>query len=126
MSLKLALLLALLAASAGIGFGYLLRLIISLGKKGSMELDIKQMELSSKEEAQRIIGNAEIRAEEIIQKTQAGIKEREDRAKKAEDRLIKKEEFLDKRQLDLDKEAEYVKEKVAEIHVIREKAKELV
>ena len=126
MSLKLALLLALLAASAGIGFGYLLRLIISLGTKGSMELDIKQMELSSKEEAQRIIGNAEIRAEEIIQKTQAGIKEREDRAKKAEDRLIKKEEFLDKRQLDLDKEAGYVKEKVVEIHVIREKAKEFV
>lgn len=126
MSLKLALLLALLATSAGIGFGYLLRLIISLGKKGSMELDIKQMELSSKEEAQRIIGDAETRAEEIIQKTQAGIKEREDRAKKAEDRLIKKEEFLDKRQLDLDKEAEYVKEKVVEVRALREKTKELV
>ena len=70
MSLKLALLLALLAASAGIGFGYLLRLIISLGKKGSMELDIKQMELASKEEAQRILSKAEAQAEEIIQKTQ--------------------------------------------------------
>ena len=126
MSLKLALLLALLAASAGIGFGYLLRLIISLGKKGSMELDIKQMEISSKEEAQHIIGDAETRAEEIIQKTQASIKEREDRAKKAEDRLIKKEEFLDKRQLDLDKEAEYVKGKVVEVRTLREKTKELV
>lgn len=126
MSLKLALLLALLAASAGIGFGYLLRLIISLGKKGSMELDIKQMELSSKEEAQRIISEAETRAEEIIQRTQADIKEREDRTKKTEDRLIKKEEFLDKRQLDLDKESEYVKEKVVEIRTLREKTKELV
>src|SRR3989344_5237439 len=106
MSLKLALLLALLAASAGIGFGYLLRLIISLGKKGSMELDIKQMELSSREEAQRIISEAESRAKDIIQRTQVEIKEREDRAKKTEDRFIKKEEFLDKRQLDLEKEAE--------------------
>lgn len=126
MSLKLALLLALLAASAGIGFGYLLRLIISMGKKGSMELDIKQMEISSKEEAQRIIGEAETRSEEIIQRTQVETKEREDRAKKAEDRLIKKEEFLDKRQLDLDKEAEYVKEKVVEVRTLREKTKELV
>ena len=69
MSLKLALLLALLAASAGIGFGYLLRLLISLGKKGSMELDIKQMELSSREEAQRIILEAEARGEGIVKKT---------------------------------------------------------
>ncbi|MBI2065464.1 MAG: ribonuclease Y [Candidatus Zambryskibacteria bacterium] len=126
MSLKLALLLALLAASAGIGFGYLLRLIISLGKKGSMELDIKQMELSSKEEAQKIIFEAETRAKEIVHKTQLEIKEREDRAKKAEDRLIKKEEFLDKRQLDLGKEAESVKEKVTKVQSLREKGEALV
>ena len=126
MSLKLALLLALLAASAGIGFGYLLRLIISLGKKGSMELDIKQMELSSKEEAQRILAEAETQAEEIIQQTQKEFKEREDRVKKTEDRLVKKEEFLDKRTLDLDKEALHVKEKAAEIISLREKAEALV
>ncbi|KKT14909.1 MAG: Ribonuclease Y [Parcubacteria group bacterium GW2011_GWF2_44_8b] len=126
MSLKLALLLALLAASAGIGFGYLLRLLISLGKKGSMELDIKQMELASKEEARRIISEAETQAEEIAKKTQIEFKEREDRAKKTEDRLVKKEEFLDKRVLDLDKEAEHVKEKAAEILSLREKAETLV
>ena len=126
MSLKLALLLALLAASAGIGFGYLLRLIISLGKKGSMELDIKQMELSSKEEAQRIIAEAETRGEEIIQKTQGEIREREGRIKNAEDRLVKKEDFLDKRQLDLDKEAEYVKSKVSEVRTLRDKAEEFI
>src|SRR3989344_5556138 len=124
MSLKLALLLALLAASAGIGFGYLLRLIISLGKKGSMELDIKQMELSSREEAQRIISEAESRAKDIIQRTQVEIKEREDRAKKTEDRFIKKEEFLDKRQLDLDKEAENVKNKIVELRTLRKKSEE--
>jgi ribonucrease Y len=126
MSLKLALLLALLSASAGIGFGYLLRLIISLGKRGSMELDIKQMELRSREEAAQIISEAEQKAEELVQRSQIELKEREDRTKKAEDRLIKKEEFLDKRQLDIDKEAEYIKEKAAEIRNIREKIDELV
>lgn len=126
MSLKLALLLTLLSASAGIGFGYLLRLIISLGKKGSMELDIKQMELRAREEAQEIISEAEERAEELIQKAEQKIKEREDRAKKTEDRLVKKEEFLDVRQVDLQKEATYIKDKVAEIKSIREKADELI
>src|SRR3989344_1190322 len=115
MSLKLALLLALLAASAGIGFGYLLRLIISLGRKGSVELDIKSLELSAKEEAQRIISEAEARAEEFFL-----------RNKKTEDRLVKKEEFLDKRQTDLDKEAEFVKSKIVEVKSLREKADALV
>ncbi|MDO8589739.1 MAG: ribonuclease Y [bacterium] len=126
MSLKLALLLALLAASAGIGFGYLLRLLISLGKKGSMELDIKQMELSAKEEAQRVISEAETQAAEIIQKTQKEFKEREERVKKTEDRLVTKEEFLDKRQLDLDKEVEHVRQKVTETASLREEAETLV
>lgn len=126
MSLKLALLLALLAAAAGTGFGYLLRLIIALGKKGSVELDIKQMELRAREEAQGIISEAEARSKEIFEKVDVENKEREDRAKKTEDRLIKKEEFLDKRQVDIDKEAEYIKQKAAEIKAIRERADELI
>ncbi|MBI1974423.1 MAG: ribonuclease Y [Candidatus Zambryskibacteria bacterium] len=115
MSLKLALLLALLAASAGIGFGYLLRLIISLGRKGSVELDIKRLELEAKEEAQRIVSEAEARAEAFLE-----------RNKKTEDRLVKKEELLDKRQMDLDKEAEFAKSRIAEARSLRERAEELV
>lgn len=106
MSLKLALLLALIAASAGIGFGYLLRLIISLGKKGSMELDIQRLELSAKEEAQKILITAEERSKDLLRRTQEEIREREGRAKALEDRLVKKEESLDKRQSDLDEEIE--------------------
>jgi len=37
----------------GIGVGYYLRLVISLGKKGSMELEIKQIMLAAKEDAQK-------------------------------------------------------------------------
>lgn len=126
MSIKLALLLALLAASAGIGFGYLLRLIISLGRKGSIELDIKQLEISSRQEAQKIIAEAEEEVQQIVGKTQAEIKEREERLKKTEDRLVKKEEFLDKRQMDLDREAEEAKERVAKARALRDRAEELV
>ncbi|MFZ2048715.1 MAG: ribonuclease Y [Minisyncoccia bacterium] len=126
MSLKLALLLALLAASAGIGLGYLLRLIIALGRKGSMELDIKQMEIQAREEAQKIVSEAESKATELIEKAEAILKERDERINKTEDRLVKKEEFLDKRQVDIDKEAEYIKEKANEIRAIKEKADELI
>ena len=126
MSLKLALLLALLAASAGIGFGYLLRLIISLGKKGSMELEIRELEARSREEAQGILREAEEKAKEIFQKTQAELKEREARNKALEDRLVKKEELLDKRQADIDKEVEYIKQKAVEVKTLKDKIEELI
>lgn len=126
MSLKLALLLALIAASAGIGFGYLLRLIISLGKKGSVELDIQRLELSAKEEAQKILLTAEEQAKSLINKTQHEIKERETRNKATEDRLVKKEELLDKRQQDLEEELASLKAQNLAIKELEVKALDLV
>lgn len=105
----------LLAAGAGTGFGYLLRLLVALGKKNSVELEIQEMESRAREEAQAMLDKA---TEEI--------KEREDRLTKTEDRLVKKEELLDGRQGALNKEAEYIKEKVAEVRMIKEKADELI
>ncbi len=126
MSLKLALLLALLAASAGIGFGYLLRLLISLGKKGSMELEIKDLEMRSKEEAQRIIKEAEERVKEISQDMQAELKEREQRNKSLEDRLIKKEEYVEKRELELRMASDSLQEKIQDTDKLKVKIDELV
>ena len=91
-----------------------------------MELDIRQMEIRAKEEANRIITEAEEKAETYLLKTEGEMKEREERNKKAEDRLVKKEEFLDNRQLDLDKESEFVKNKVTEVRGVREMAEKLV
>ncbi|MFH0804031.1 MAG: ribonuclease Y [Candidatus Zambryskibacteria bacterium] len=125
MSLKLAVLLAGLAALVGVGFGYFLRWIISLGQRGSVELRIKQMELHAREEAKKITAEAENKAGETLRETRAEFKEKEEKIKKTEDRLIKKEEFLDKRQLDIDKEIEQVKEKVSEVRAIKEKVETL-
>ena len=125
MSLKLAVLLAAFAALIGIGFGYFLRWIISLGQRGSVELRIKQMELHAREEAKKIVEEATTKAEEVAKETRLEFKEREEKLVKTEDRLIKKEEFLDKRQLDIDKEVEQIKEKVSEIKSIKEKAETL-
>ena len=125
MSLKLAALLLSIAGVVGVAIGYYLRLIISLGKKGSMELEIKEMLLAAKEEAKMITADTEAKAAKIAEDTRHEMKEKEDKIRQTEDRLIKKEDFLDKRQTDLDKEVELVKTRVSEIKAIREQAERL-
>jgi len=108
-----------------LALGYYLRLIISLGKKGSMELDLKQMELQAKEKEQKIIDDAEKKAEEMLRTARVEIKQKEEDNKKNEERLIKKDELLDNRQKDIDKEVEEIKKRIEEIKSIREKADEI-
>jgi ribonuclease Y len=121
MSLKIVILLAGVAGLIGIGLGYFLRLIISLGKKGSMELEIKGMMLQAKDEAKKIVLEAENKAVETLKDIKREAKEKEDAAKIVEARLIKKEDLLDQRQIDIDKEVENIKKKIVEIKEIREK-----
>ncbi len=125
MTLKLVALLLSLAGAAGLGIGYYLRLIISLGKKGSMELEIKEMLLTAKEEAKKITAEAELKANKFLEQARHEIKEKEDKVQQLENRLIKKEDILDKRQLDIDKEVEIIKNRVAEIKAIREQTDKL-
>lgn len=125
MDLKIALLFAGASGLLGIAFGYFLRFIISLGKRGSMELEIKQMTLTAKEEAQKIIEEADKKAAKINREAEEAEKEKVVQSKKTEERLIKKEELLDKRQLDIDKEADRVKEKTEEVAKLKEEAEKL-
>ncbi len=125
MSLKLVALFLSLAGLIGIALGYYLRLIISLGKKGSMELEIKEMLLGAKEEANKITVDAESKAEQLLEDARKEIKEKEEKIKHSEARLNKKEDLLDKRQNDIDTEVESVKEKIAEVKHIKERAVEL-
>lgn len=122
MTLKTVAVLLSIAGVAGIAIGYYLRLIISLGKKGSMELEIKEMLLTAKEEAKKITTEAESKAKKLADEVRAEIREKEDKIQQSESRIIKKEDILDKRQADIDKEVEIIKEKVAEIKTIRERA----
>ncbi|MFA6095948.1 MAG: ribonuclease Y, partial [Candidatus Paceibacterota bacterium] len=119
-------LLARAAGVLGIGIGYYLRLIISLGKRGSMELEIKQMEFEAKEESKRIVLAAEQKAAETMQEVRKEAKEREDKLKSTEERLVKKEDTLDKRQADIDSEAENLRNKATEIREIKDRADKLL
>lgn len=105
----------------GIVIGYYLRLIIALGKRRSIEIDIKQMLVAAKEEAQEIIDGAKKISETKLLELREEEKNKEQEFKETEKRLIKKDEFLDARQVELNKEIENVKTKIEEVKKIQEK-----
>lgn len=106
--------------------GYYLRYVVSAGKKGSMELEIKQMMLEAKEKAQKIEEEAEKKIEKKQAEIEKDVKEKSDFIKKAESRILDREAFLDKRQQDLDTEVDEVKTKIEEVRDVKEKADKLL
>lgn len=110
-----------LALLVGAGVGYYLRLIISLGQKGSMELEIKQIILAAKEDAQKVIDEAKKKAEKHLDESNKETKKKEEEWKQTENRLIKKEEMLDNRQGEIDKEVEKIKVKIEEVKRVKER-----
>ena len=91
MSLKIVFLIVGFASVVGAVIGYYLRLIISLGKRGSLELEVKQMILDAKEAAKKITSEAEGKASETMKELRNEMKEKEEKLKQTENRLIKKE-----------------------------------
>ena len=106
----------------GIGIGYYLRLIIALGKRRSIEIDIKQMMVGAKEDAQKITDEAKKASEVKLSELKEEEKKKEQEFRETEKRLIKKDEFLDARQVEIDKEVDNIKTKVEEVKKIQEKA----
>ncbi len=126
MSLPIVIFLASAAGLVGIALGYYLRLIISLGKRGSMELEIKKMEMDAEEAAKKVVLEAENKAAETLKQLREEAKEKEEKLKTAEERLQKREDTLDDRQKDLDAEIESLKGKISEVRAVKEKADSLL
>lgn len=126
MDVKTILLLLAGAGLAGVALGYFLRVIISLGKRGSMELMIRKMMLDAEVKAKGIVEEAEKRAKEKETQTSGELKERASELKQVEERLVRKEELLDKRQTGLDSDADALAKKTEEVQATKEKVAELV
>ena len=105
----------------GIGVGYYLRVIVALGKRRSIEIDIKQMMVSAKEEAQKITDEAKKASESKLLESKGEEKKKENEWREKESRLIKKDEFLDARQIEINKEIDNIKIKVEEVKKVQEK-----
>src|SRR3989338_8903515 len=105
----------------GVLIGYYLRVIVALGKRRSIEIDIKRMLMDAKEEAQNITDEAKKASEGKLAELKEEEKKKEQEWRDKELRLVKKDEFLDARQVEIDKEVDNIKLKVEEIKKIQEK-----
>ncbi|HUY62254.1 MAG TPA: ribonuclease Y [Candidatus Paceibacterota bacterium] len=114
MSLNIILILLALSGVGGITLGYVLRVLIGLAQRGSVELDTKQKLLQAKEQAGKIIADAEFRAAVIETERLAPVEEREAKLSQREERLGVREEFLDSRQRDIDEKEDQVRAREAE------------
>ncbi|MCX6752906.1 MAG: ribonuclease Y [Candidatus Nomurabacteria bacterium] len=121
MSILTIILIGVGALLLGAGIGYYLRLIIALGKKRSIEIDIKDMMVGAREEAQRITDEAKKKSETTLAELKEEEKKKTEEFKDTEKRLIKKDELLDARQVEIDKEVENIKTKVEDIKKIQER-----
>jgi len=126
MQLLITLLVAIAAGFLGIGVGWFLRFIVALGKRGSMELEIKEMMLEAREKAEKIINKGESQSEKILKETKEENKKEEERLQKTEDRLVSKESLLDKRQEDLDNEESELKENGKKVDSLKKNLSNLI
>ena len=81
MSLITIILLGAGALLLGASIGYYLRVIVALGKRRSIEIDIKQMMVGAKEEAQKIVDDAKTKSEEKFHEIREEEKKKENEFK---------------------------------------------
>lgn len=127
MSIKIVLILLALSGLVGIALGYVLRFLIALGQRGSLEIEVRQRLLEARERAARIVEEAEERAEKIEETGKGPLREREEHLEQYATRLGKREAFLDEREQSLTEKAEQVvnRENEAE-NLTRERRADLV
>ncbi len=114
-----------LSGVGGIVLGYVLRVLIGLAQKGSVELDTKQKLLSAKEQASKILADAEFRSAVLETERLALVEEREGKVASREERLASREEFLDSRQRDLDNKEDEVRAREQSAILAKETAEKL-
>ena len=126
MSLKLLFSLLALAWLGGAVIGYVFRWLLVRGRKGSIEVEIKQILLDARDEASKITTTSEEEARQKLLLADIDLREKEEKLTRSEDRVFKREEALDRKQQELDTEVTAVKAKIEEIRSIKERADTLL
>ncbi len=123
-------LLAFAMLLAGGMAGYSIRAVIFIIKKNSLEISVSEKILHAKEEAQKIIDDAQSKTEVLWKELRNFEKTKDQEYKQREDHFIKKELFLDSRQKELDAKANFLEkkneileeEKVLSSNILKEQA----
>lgn len=103
----------------GIGAGYGLRYLHAQSKKNSIELELKEREITAEKKALSIVEEAEQKAEKIENEAKAERKHLEEKLEQKEARLDKREEVLDERQINIESQKEDLRGKVEQIKSIK-------
>lgn len=114
----------LVGLAMGTLLGYFGRVIIARFQKKSLETSVAEIMLRTRTDAQKLITDAELRAEKILTESRDLEREREKDFSKTKEHLERREQMLDKRQSDLDRDYEHMKIKIEEVRSIKEKAEE--
>lgn len=115
----------MLAAFSGLGglvIGYFLHQLITLQKKSSAELKIKQLLLDAKSKAQKFLEEAANKSESILNEAKREEKSVLVQARKIEERVLQKEETVEKRREEIEDESRKIKEKA---ELLRKKKEEI-
>lgn len=106
--------------------GYVLRWLLVLARKGSIELEVRRILLDANEQAQKITEEADQKAKEVVSAAEATLTEKEEKITRAEERVFKREEALDKSRAELEQEVAAVKAKIEDVRAIKERAETLL
>ena len=114
-----------LSGVGGIILGYVLRVLIGLAQRGSVELDTKQKLLQAKEQAAKILADAAFRSAVVETERLEPIEAREEKVALREERLAAREEFIDSRQRDLDEKEDEVRTREQEAFRAKSEAEKM-
>jgi ribonucrease Y len=106
----------LLLGGAG---GYYFRYLHSLSKKRSLELDIKEREITAEKKVIEMLEKAETKAATMIDEAKKERRSLEEKLTQKETHLLKREELIDSRQIDLDSGREMIQSKITEVKSIK-------
>ena len=115
-----------LSGTGGIALGYVLRVLIGLAKRSSVEFETKQKLLQAKEQAAKIIADAEFRGAVIETERLETVEEREEKLSTREEHIASREEFLDARQQDLDEKDADIRSREQEAERAQNTAENLI
>lgn len=125
MPLTLALYAISAAALVGAIVGWFFRVLVTLGRRGSVELEIKEMMLAAREAAERVVGDGERAAQEAVREARGEAKKIDERLAEREGRLAEREASTDRQREDLSARAAELETREAAAAAAQEEASRL-
>lgn len=115
MNLTKVFILAGLSGLGGLAIGYFFHVLITLQRKSSVELKVKQLLLEAKDKAQKALEEATHKAQRILDNAKSEEKATLLQVRKLEERILQREESIEKQRISVEKTSLELKEKAEQL-----------